>query len=74
MLITWFEEFVDIRPDVLALSYGRQPQHLQDFLQGYMVTLLKRSIAWATVKGFDELLGKLKSTLSSFEAAVSKIG
>lgn len=54
-LITWFEDFCDIYPDVLAMGYGGSRSVFATFHTQNVVRLLDRAEAWARSEKLADL-------------------
>ncbi len=70
-LISLYEQFCDVREDVLGAGYGGQASVLEDFHCKLVVRLLKRLRALAKARKDSVLLAKVAAALTSFEQTVN---
>ena len=73
LMATWFERFCEIYPNVLALRYGLQPSKYVDFLETYVLELLRRTAAWAEHASEDGLQATAEEILVSLEKALRSL-
>lgn len=57
-LLTWFEYFCDIRPDLDAAGYVERTIEFRDFLTGEFRTLVDRIHKWARREDLDDVAAK----------------
>jgi hypothetical protein len=72
-LITWFEDFCDLYPDVLAMGYGGSRAVFATFHTRNVVRLLDRAEAWARSETLTELEGAVKRAKKAYKAALPRL-
>ena len=72
-LITWFEDFCDLYPDVLAMGYGGSRSVFATFHTTNMVRLLDRAEAWARSEKLEDLEQAVQQASGAYKAALPRL-
>jgi hypothetical protein len=69
-LVAWYENFCDIFPNVVALSYGGSRGFFLHFHQEHVKRLLDRAGSWSVERSYDALTPVIRDAREVYAAAV----
>ena len=73
LLITWFEQYCDVRYDVFSEEYGGGTGDAVAVFHDYLEVLLKRILAWSKKEKHPQIEQKVEVTLSTFKKALESV-
>lgn len=72
-LIAWYEDFCEMFPNVLALSYGGSRGFFLHFHQEHVKRLLDRAARWSVERRYDSLTPVVEDARDVYSAAALRL-